>query len=114
VSYHGGVGSSMRIGRIGYAVGTLSVVGILYACDHFNIGMTDGEPNRLSGYVFIVGAIVWLYFLTVLRCHDYDESVWTNYAIENTPVIGQLWSTVELFIKPGTPGPNRFGRPPLI
>jgi len=104
----------MRIGRVGFAVGVLPVLGALYACDHFNIGFTDGEPNTLKVAVLLFSSPMWFLFLTVLRCHDFNESAWTNYFIDQVPIIGQIWATAELFLKPGSRGYNRYGGPPLF
>lgn len=46
----------------------------------------------------------------VKRWHDRDKSGWWV-LIALVPVIGWLWSLIELGFLPGTPGNNRFGAP---
>lgn len=48
----------------------------------------------------------------VKRWHDRDKSGWFV-LINLIPLIGAIWSFVELGLLRGTPGPNRFGHDPL-
>jgi hypothetical protein len=71
-------------------------------------------PPELAGKFMLVGYAVGAVFLAVLRCHDFNETVWGNFWTERVPVIGQVWALAELLFKPGTPGRNAYGSPPFI
>jgi uncharacterized membrane protein YhaH (DUF805 family) len=101
----------MRIGRFGYL---LSQAPIVVTASWLYMTLPPGpiESPRVIVLILIVAAFSW--FLTILRCHDYNESAWTNFWIDKTPIIGSIWAAAELFVKPGTPGHNSYGAPPLL
>jgi uncharacterized membrane protein YhaH (DUF805 family) len=47
------------------------------------------------------------------RCHDRNR-VLTFMLVVMIPVIGWIWLFVELYLLPGTVGPNRFGPDPRV
>lgn len=58
-------------------------------------------------------ALIWPGLATaVKRWHDRGKSGWMI-LINLLPLIGAIWSLVETWCLPGTPGPNRFGPDPL-
>ncbi len=50
--------------------------------------------------------------LSIKRWHDRDRSAWWTLLIF-VPHIGWLWWFLETGFRPGTPGTNRFGPPPM-
>ncbi len=102
----------MRVGRVGYAIGT--GVGFVLAAAVVRFGSHDGNVASAPVVVPLVLLAAWAWFLTALRCHDYDASAWSNFWLEQTPFVGQFLATWDLYTKPGTPGPNQYGDPPLL
>ncbi len=67
------------------------------------------------------GGLVGIYMLLLIlpslalqakRWHDRDKSGWWA-LIGLIPIVGPIWSLVELGFFPGTPGENRFGLDPM-
>ncbi|MFN4090796.1 MAG: DUF805 domain-containing protein [Alphaproteobacteria bacterium] len=50
--------------------------------------------------------------VAIKRLHDRDRSAWFLLVIF-IPVVGAIWLLIEQGFLPGTPGPNRFGPPPV-
>ncbi len=105
-----------RIGRLSY---WLSVIGLSFSWGIFgyfvdDIGITRlPEPDRLlSTLSGIYGlAILWVSFaVQVKRWHDRDKSGWWC-LINLMPVIGTLWSFIELGLLSGDDELNRYGPP---
>jgi len=46
--------------------------------------------------------------IQIRRWHDRDKSGWWVF-IGFIPIIGPLWTLIELGFLPGTPGPNHYG-----
>ena len=93
---------------IGLSLFTLATLDLAQKVpDHHDvINQTGGFPI-LVGFVMLI-ALDWC--LAVRRMHDFDmagKHLWL-YMI---PVIGWFLS-FELYFKPGTKGPNRYGLPP--
>jgi len=79
------------------------------------IDMTTGtyDPHRglatLSG-LFMVRAVIPSIIVLIKRFHGLDKSgLWVLIGL--IPVIGALWSLIELGCLAGTLGPSRFGEP---
>lgn len=69
-----------------------------------------GPWALLALVLFVVGQWVTL-AMQVKRWHDRDrDAIWVGIGL--VPVIGPIWTLVELMFLEGTPGPNRFGDPP--
>ena len=62
--------------------------------------------------IFSLVVIVPAFLVYIKRWHDRDKSGWWM-LIVLIPLVGLIWFLVELGFLPGTPGPNRFGPPPL-
>jgi|SRR5579871_471085 len=103
----------MRIGRFGFALGQ----GVLFAGAYWHEAVSAHVFHRASPEAgFICTALCCIFgswVLAVLRCHDFNETVWDNFWKEQTPFVGQIWALGELLI-PGTPGRNSFGAQPLL
>lgn len=48
----------------------------------------------------------------IKRLHDIDRSGWWV-LILYIPIYGIIWFIVEVWLEPGTDGPNRFGEEPV-
>jgi len=78
-------------------------------CDQFSppdwLKITISYPLVLpAGYVLFIGQI--------RRWHDRDKTAWWL-LINLIPILGWLWSSIELGFLPGMKGGNRFGPDPL-
>lgn len=104
----------MRIGRIGFVLGNVPLVAAAYWHEAVGAHLLHSVPSDFAGKFVLVGYIFGAIFLTVLRCHDFNETVWRNFSTEQVPIVGQIWALAELLFKPGTEGPNEFGPPPVI
>ena len=102
-SFHG------RAGREAFWTTTLGFLALALAA----IGAARSGKNLkilLACAAFFVGA--WVVVATqIKRWHDRDRSGWMV-LINAVPVIGTLWSLIELGMLPGTRGTNRFGNDP--
>ncbi len=109
-----------RSGRGGYWLVALYQFGIVLVLALLSsyVAGADPEAARTENYpllaVWSVGilAFTWLGLAaTVRRWHDRDKSGWWI-LIGAVPMIGPIWTFVELGCLAGTPGGNRFGPPP--
>lgn len=119
-----------RIGRAAYWKGSLLVllVTMLTALVSVGYGTVVPDMTTADGSHLIEGAVELPLILLSLatfafdayascclaikRCHDRDKSGWWS-LIQLIPIVGQIWSVVEIGFFAGTPGPNRFGPDPL-
>src|SRR5579862_892283 len=97
----------------GFLWGIAIVVGVMIdgALGNINLNSPD-DPNSRGA---IVGALVLLFGLfwpnlaiQVKRWHDHDKSGWFV-LINLIPIVGAVWSFIELGCQRGTIGPNRHG-----
>ncbi len=73
-----------------------------------------GAPGVVLSILAFIFALIALYggiILGIKRLHDLDKSGWFL-LIFLIPIVGLLLALYLLFF-PGTPGPNRFGPPPV-
>src|SRR5262245_12554118 len=63
----------------------------------------------LSGLIAV--SLIPAIFVDIKRWHDRDKSGWWM-LIVLLPIVGAIWFLIELGFLAGTPGANRFGRPP--
>lgn len=106
-----------RIGRLTYWGLCFALLGIellgLYTFYILDI-ITSSSQNGLRDLVFLlflvfICLIFWsLLAITVKRWHDRNKSGWWIF-IGLIPIIGALWTTIELGFLKGTEGENRFG-----
>jgi hypothetical protein len=104
----------MRIGRLGFVMGHVPLIAAVYWHNGLGSHIFSHTPPDLAGACVILAAIAGSWFLTVLRCHDFNETVWNNFWTEQVPIIGQFWALGELLVKPGTAGGNSYGAQPFL
>jgi uncharacterized membrane protein YhaH (DUF805 family) len=104
----------MRVGRVGFVLGNVPLLAAAYWHDSLGAHLFHNAPPELAGKFILVGYVIGAVFLTVLRCHDFNQTLWNNFWTEQIPVIGQFWALAELLFKPGTEGHNSFGPQPFI
>jgi len=88
----------------------ISIVLVLFDLALATYDAKDGVG--LFSSIFSLVVIVPAFLVYIKRWHDRDKSGWWM-LIVLIPLVGLIWFLVELGFLPGTPGPNRFGPPPL-
>ncbi len=68
--------------------------------------------GRLMTVVLYAAVYLMSILVTIKRWHDRDKSGWFV-LVAFIPIVGWVWSLVELGFLPGTDGPNRYGEDPL-
>jgi uncharacterized membrane protein YhaH (DUF805 family) len=104
----------MRIGRLGFVLGNVPLVAMAYWHDAVGAHVFHQASPDVAGRMVLVAYLFGAIFLTVLRCHDFNETVWGNFWTEQIPIVGQFLALGELLIKPGTVGPNSYGSAPFV
>jgi uncharacterized membrane protein YhaH (DUF805 family) len=102
----------MRIGRLGFVAGlaSLAAAGLLVA-PIAALRPFHMHPDLARQILFLALALAsWT--LVVLRCHDFNRTVWLTFWTDQVPIIGPLIATYELLAKPGSVGMNNYGGPP--
>jgi uncharacterized membrane protein YhaH (DUF805 family) len=91
----------------------VTVISIILALVDVATGNYDPQNGIgvFSG-IFALLAIIPSIIVYIKRFHDRDKSGWWV-LIALIPIIGAIWILIELGFLAGTPGPNRFGPPPL-
>lgn len=74
------------------------------------LGITD-LMGRNATFVLYPFMLALLYACCARRYHDLDKSAWWL-ALILIPVVGALWCCIELGIRRGTQGDNRYGTDP--
>ena len=100
-----------RINRTKYWL-TYLILGIVPI---FVILLFAAISSELAIVLYIVYAVIVIWpslAITAKRWHDRDKSAWWI-LIGFIPIIGALWSLIELGFLKGTDGENRFGPEPL-
>lgn len=77
-------------------------------------GITTAGPALLAVITYVIGArLLWpILVVAVKRWHDRGKSGWWV-LINLIPVIGVIWSFIELGLLKGDGGPNQYGADPL-
>lgn len=110
-----------RIGRATWWGVTLASWIFTAILDALFIAILDVLPEEsevsllIALVIALVGAVFILWVSTaahIKRWHDRNKSGWMV-LILLIPVLGALWSLIELGFLRGTKGPNRFGPDPL-
>jgi uncharacterized membrane protein YhaH (DUF805 family) len=89
------------------------VISIILALVDMATGNFDPQNGvGLFSSIFALIVIIPAILVYIKRFHDRDKSGWWV-LIVLIPIIGAIWILIELGFLAGTPGPNRFGPPPL-
>lgn len=104
--------SDYWIGMILIFIGMVAVASLLAGL--WRVDLADRYDLRASA---IQAGVVLLFMwpnlaVSVKRLHDRDQSGWWI-LLSFLPVIGNVWTLVNLGILRGTPGDNRYGEEPL-
>ena len=99
-----------RVGRIGFAIGYLPVLAVLFALT-VGSGRHRWQPTDPYAIFAFLALALWSICITAWRCHDYGKSFWSNFWTEQIPVVGPILGLWDLLSKPGDPGYNAYGPP---
>ncbi len=72
----------------------------------------DNAFGIVATNVLFVVFLIPSFFLSAKRLHDTDKSAWWM-PLVTIPVIGPVWLFLELGLRRGTQGDNRYGEDPL-
>lgn len=102
-----------RIPRSVYWGYTLGVLLLFYSIlMALSLAFGEGSPIVLIVTLLMYVPLLWSSLaITVKRWHDRDYSGWMI-LIGLIPIVGSIWSFVELGFLRGTPGPNTYGADP--
>ena len=105
-----------RISRSGYWLGHIYLVAVLCISQALWVrtGAAEGATRLLVLFPFalVCPGIVWINLAVLAkRWHDRGKSGWMS-LILLVPIVGQLWSGVELGFLKGTKGWNQYGEDP--
>ena len=102
-----------RIGRGTWWLVNLLIFAILVIVDIVDPDALDPDSLKVSEYIITLLVLVWIKFaVDAKRWHDREKSaVWILFSL--IPIIGQIWTLVELGFLKGTKGHNRFGPDPV-
>jgi uncharacterized membrane protein YhaH (DUF805 family)/uncharacterized Zn finger protein (UPF0148 family) len=96
-----------RIGRGQFWLGVAIVFVVFLLLVALIPSPEEGTGSPLAG--FAVLALMWCSFaVAAKRYHDLDKAAWWSLVIL-IPVIGWVWIVIDAGLRPGTPGPNRYG-----
>ena len=76
------------------------------------VGSLADLASSLDGFLILLAPALVNFAVLAKRWHDRNKSAWWAF-IHLVPVIGVLWTFVELGFFRGTTGKNRFGLDPL-
>ena len=103
-----------RIGRLGFVLFSLPLYAIVFSlvltAEH-HVWVVNGDPKR---FVLWLVLVLWSIMVTAWRCHDFNESLWSNFWTDQVPIIGPFVALWDLLAKPGTPGYNSYGPEPSL
>ena len=101
-----------RIGRLGFLLGyliLLAVASVFVSTLPEHSGSFGEDPTRLFIWLAL---LAWSILLAAWRCHDFNQSAWSNFWTEQLPLIGPFLALWDLLTKPGDPYVNSYGPPP--
>jgi uncharacterized membrane protein YhaH (DUF805 family)/uncharacterized membrane protein len=103
-----------RVPRSGFWLTQIYSSAVLYILAVVTVRGIGSTKFLLFTVLALVYAVaVWINLAVLAkRWHDRGRSGWMS-LILLIPLVGAVWSWIELGILPGTAGPNRFGRDPL-
>jgi uncharacterized membrane protein YhaH (DUF805 family) len=108
-----------RIRRTNYWLGALGsglVYGVIAGiCVTIGVMLSHGEGIGIIGmvlYLLVLFFAIWTSLaLQIKRWHDRDKS-WVWIFISFIPLVGAIWTLIEVGFLDGTPGPNKYGPSP--
>lgn len=102
-----------RISRATYWLMQLLICAILFIVAIVDPNALNLDSPEVSRYIITVLVVAWVELaVAAKRWHDRDKSAWWILIII-VPIIGTIWTLVELGFFKGTTGKNRFGPDPL-
>ena len=101
-----------RIGRSTWWLMQVLIGILLYILQVLDPELFDPDSLKVSRYLITLLVLAWIAVaVAIKRWHDRDKSaVWILFFF--IPVIGQIWTLIELGFISGTRGHNRFGPDP--
>ena len=86
---------------------------LLVILEYLDPELFDPDSLKVSQYLITLVVLVWIELAVhAKRWHDRNKSaVWILFLL--IPIIGQIWTVIELGFIKGTKGPNRFGPDPV-
>ena len=101
-----------RIGRGTWWLLQLLIVVIIVILEEVDPELFDPDSLKVSHYLVTLVVLAWIHLaVAAKRWHDRNKSaVWILFTL--IPIIGQIWTLVELGFLSGTRGHNRFGPDP--
>ena len=99
-----------RLFGAGFVYGIVAAIGLM-----LGTMLSHGAGPGVIGWLIYCVALffaAWTGFaLQIKRWHDRDKS-WVWIFINFIPLVGAVWTLIEVGFLDGTPGPNRFGPSP--
>jgi uncharacterized membrane protein YhaH (DUF805 family) len=100
-----------RLSRRGFWLWGVAALTGLAILLHALLGIARVRPATAEQMVNAL--LLWpALAVSIKRWHDRDRSGWWVLVLL-VPILGWLWALVANGFLPGTPGANRYGRPPL-
>ena len=102
-----------RIGRGIWWLMQLLIAVIVVILEAVDPELFDPDSLKVSQYLITLLVLAWMALaVAAKRWHDRNKSaLWILFAF--IPIIGQIWTVVELGFLRGTKGHNRFGPDPV-
>ena len=102
-----------RIGRGTWWLLQLLIVVIIVILKEVDPELFDPDSLKVSHYLVTLVVLAWIHLaVAAKRWHDRSKSaLWLLFTF--IPIIGQIWTVVELGFLRGTRGHNRFGPDPV-
>ena len=102
-----------RIGRGIWWLTQLLIAVIVVILEAVDPELFDPDSLKVSQYLITLVVLAWVVLaVAAKRWHDRNKSaLWILFTL--IPIIGQIWTLVELGFIRGTKGHNRFGPDPM-
>ena len=102
-----------RIGRGAWWLIQLLIAVIVVILEAIDPELFDPESLKVSQYLITLLVLAWIELaVAAKRWHDRNKSA-VGILFSLIPIIGQIWTVVELGFLRGTKGHNRFGPDPV-
>src|SRR5690242_1414548 len=92
-----------RIGRLGYLLGQIPVL-LFIVILSATTGSTEVSLGHTPAIVAVpaIAIALWDLVLTAWRCHDFNQSLWSNFWTEQIPFVGPLLGLWDVITTPGS------------